>query len=102
MKLQKRYPLVLLWITSVLFSTVCAAEATSSFAALARWKAAVVSAQSHALQELYSNDPAPRITVVGKNSAEISAADDAEFWKGMKATQLSLKVANSGSPQPGI
>jgi thioredoxin 1 len=62
----------------------------------------VISPKGSALKELYSNDPAPRITVVGKTSADISAAEDAEFWKGMKATQLSLKVANSTTPQPSI
>ena len=94
--------IVLLSIAIVLLSTVCAAQTTPSFAALARWKAAVISPRSGALNELYSSDPAPRITVVGKTSADISAADDAEFWKGMKATQLLLKVGNSTAPQPGI
>jgi hypothetical protein len=62
----------------------------------------VISPNSSALKELYSNNPAPRITVVGKTSADISAADDVEFWKGMKATQLTLKVGNSTAPQSGI
>lgn len=102
MKLQARYSVVLLCIGSVLLSSVCAAQAAPSFAALAQWKAAVISPTSNALRELYSHDPAPRITVVGKTSADISPADDEEFWKGMKATRLSLKVANSTAPQPGI
>lgn len=102
MKLQKLHAFVLLWIALVLLSSVCAAQATPSFAALAGWKSAVINPTSSALKALYSTDPAPRITVVGKTSAEISAADDAEFWKGMKARQLSLKVANSTTPQPGI
>lgn len=102
MKSQPRHSVVLLWIAILLLSSLCAAQPATSFPALAQWKAAVVSPKSNALTELYSNDPAPRITVVGKSSAEISAAEDAEFWKGMKATQLSLKVANSTEPQPGI
>ncbi len=102
MKQQARHSVVLLWIAIVLLLTSCAAQTTPSFAPLARWKAAVISPNSGALKELYSNDPAPRITVVGKSSAEISPPDDADFWKGMKATQLSLKVANSTTPQPGI
>jgi hypothetical protein len=81
---------------------MCVAQATPTFAALARWKAAVISPKSSTLKDLYSNDPAPRITVIGKTSADISAADEMDFWKGMKATQLSLKVANSTTPQPGI
>jgi thioredoxin 1 len=103
MKQQTRRSVVLLWIGVVLLSSLCAAQtAVPSFAPLARWRSAVISPKGSALKELYSNDPAPRITVVGKTSADISAADDAEFWKGMKATQLSLKVANSTTPQPSI
>jgi hypothetical protein len=99
---QRARSVVLLSIGIVLLSIGCAAQAVPSFTALARWKAAVTSPRSSALKELYSNDPAPRIAVIGKTSAEISAADDAEFWKGMKATQLSLKLASSTTPQPGI
>ena len=102
MKQQARHSVVLLWIGVVLLSSLSAAQPAPSFPALARWKAAVISSKSSALKELYSNDPAPRITVTGKRSAEISVADDVWFWKGMKATQLSLKVANSTAPQPGI
>jgi thioredoxin 1 len=103
MKQQTRRSVVLLWIGVVLLSSLCAAQtAVPSFAPLARWRSAVISPKGSALKELYSNDPAPRITVVGKTSADISAADDAEFWKEMKATQLSLKVANSTTPQPSI
>src|SRR5438067_7833238 len=102
MKQQIRYTFVLLWTAIFLLSSMCGAQTTPSFAALAQWKAAVLTPKSGPLKELYSNDPAPRITVVGKTSAEISADADAEFWKGMRATQLSLKVANSTTPQPGI
>ena len=102
MKKRARRKVVLLWITVVLLSSTCAAQSKPSFAALGRWKAAVISPRSSALEELYSTDPAPRITVIGKSSAEISAAADAEFWSGMKATQISLKVGNSTAPQPGI
>lgn len=102
MKKQVRRTVVLLWITIVLLASMGAAQTGPSFAALGRWKAAVISPKSSALEELYSNEPAPHITVVGKSSVEISPAADAEFWKGMKATQLSLKVANSTSPQPGV
>jgi thioredoxin 1 len=102
MKKQARPTVVLLWIAVVLLASMGAAQTAPSFPALARWKAAVISPKSSALEALYSNNPAPHITVVGKSSAEISAAADAEFWKGMKATQLTLKVSNSTMPQPGI
>jgi thioredoxin 1 len=102
MKQQARHSVVLLWIATALLCAHSAAQTTPSFTALTRWKAAVISPNSSALKELYSNDPAPRITVVGKNSSQISPADDAKFWKEMKATQLTLKVANLNAPQPGI
>jgi thioredoxin family protein len=102
MKQSARYSIVLLWIGIVSLTNTYAAQPAPSFAALVRWKAAAISPRSSALKELYSTDPAPRITVVGKTSADISAADDAEFWKAMRATQLSLKVANSTTPQPGL
>lgn len=102
MKQRPRRSIVLLWIGSVFCSSVCTAQAAASFSALSQWKAAVISPKSSALKELYSADPAARITVVGKTSTDISPADDAEFWKDMKATQLSLKVANSSTPQPGL
>lgn len=102
MKRLARHPIVLLWIVSILFSRAVPAQSASSFAGLTQWKAAVISPRSRALRDLYSNDPAPRITVLGKTSADISADEDAEFWKQMKATQVSLKLANSASPQPGI
>jgi hypothetical protein len=86
----------------VLFSNAAATQARPPFAPLARWKSAVINSNNSALQDLYSNDPAPRITVIGKNSTAISASDDAGFWKGMRATQVSLNVADSKSPQPGI
>jgi len=97
-----RYSVVLLWIAIVLLSSMGAAQPAPSFAALARWKAAVISPKSSALKDLYSTDPAPRIAVEGKRETEISPAEEVEFWKGMKPTQLSLKVANSSTPQPGI
>lgn len=97
-----RHSVVLLWIGVVFISNLYAAQAANSFAALTRWKAAVTNRRSNALTELYSIDPAPRITVVGKTQAEISPGEDAEFWKEMKATQLTLKVANSTTPQPGL
>jgi thioredoxin 1 len=102
MRHQVRHSVVLLWISVVFISTLSAAQPANSFAALVRWKAAVTSPRSNALTELYSVDPRPRITVVGKTQAEVSPAEDVEFWKGMKPTQLSLKVANSTAPQPGV
>lgn len=52
--------------------------------------------------QLYSNQPPARVTVVTKGSAEISAQDDAEFWAELKAQRVSLNIAETKSPQPGI
>ena len=93
---------VLVWIALVLLSTLATSPATPAFAPLAHWETAIISGKGSALKVLYSSDPATRITVVGKKSTEISADNDADFWREMKATQVSLNVANSTSPQPGI
>ena len=93
---------VLLCIPIVGFPAIAIAQSGSAFAPLNHWKAAVVSPRGDALKQLYSTDPVPRIVVIAKNSSEISSDTDADFWQTMKARQVSLKLANSTSPQPGI
>jgi thioredoxin 1 len=87
---------------TVLLSTICSAQAPSSFMPLAHWKAVVISGNSHRLRDLYSRDPPARVSVVTKSSAEISAEADAEFWTELKARQLSLNISESTKPQPGV
>jgi thioredoxin 1 len=95
--------LVLLWIVTVLLlSTISAGQTSLPFAPLAGWKAAVITGKISTLRQLYASEPAPRITVITKGSADISADADAEFWAQLKARQLTLNVSQSTSPQPGI
>ncbi len=93
---------VLLWIEIALLSSVCFGQVSLPFAPLASWKAAVISGKGSKIKDLYGSEPAPRITVITKGSADISADADAEFWAELKATQLTLNISQSTSPQPGI
>jgi thioredoxin 1 len=86
----------------VLLSTPCSAQASSNFPPLAHWKAIIISGNGRGLKDLYSSDPPARISVVTKNSAEISAEADAQFWTELKPRQLSLNISESTSPQPGV
>ena len=94
--------LLLLSIEIVLLSTLSPAEVSLPFAPLAGWKAAVIGGKVSALKGLYSTEPAPRISVITKGSAEISADADAEFWMQLKARQLTLNISQSTAPQPGV
>jgi thioredoxin 1 len=94
--------LLLLSIAIVLLSTLAPAEASLPFAPLAGWKAAVLGGKVSALKDLYGSEPAPRISVITKGSAEISADADAEFWTQLKARQLTLNISQSTTPQPGV
>jgi Highly conserved protein containing a thioredoxin domain len=58
--------------------------------------------QAYSVKAFYSSEPAARISVVGKATAEVSADSEAEFWAGLKARRLSLNISQSISPQPGI
>jgi hypothetical protein len=93
---------LLLCIPIAGFPATATAQSASAFAPLLHWKAAVVSPREDALKQFYSTDPVPHIVVVEKNSSEISSDTDADFWQRIKARQISLKLANSASPQPGI
>ena len=89
-------------LVTFLISAACFAESATAFPPLEHWKAAVVSGRASALEGLYSTNPPARVTVIVKNSAEITTQADAEFWSDLKARRVSLNVAQSKSPQPGI
>jgi thioredoxin 1 len=78
------------------------AETAALFPPLLQWKAAVVRRNAGPLKGFYSTEPAARISVVTKGSSEISVESDADFWAGLRATRLELKVSQSADPQPGI
>jgi len=87
---------------TLLLSAVCFAETATGFLPLEHWKTAVVSGRASTLENLYSTDPPARVTVITKSSAEISTQADAEFWTELKPKRVSLNVAQSTSPQPGV
>jgi hypothetical protein len=87
---------------AVLFSSTALGQSTSSFPALQGWKTTIVQGNIDVLNQLYSNDPPARVTVLGKTSTEVSPAEDAKFWVGLKARRISLNVSQSAAPQPGL
>ncbi|HTZ96727.1 MAG TPA: thioredoxin family protein [Terriglobales bacterium] len=89
-------------LATFVLSAVCFAETATGFLPLEHWKSAVVSGRTSTLESLYSTDPAARVTVITKSSAEISTQADTEFWTELKARRISLNVAQSTSPQPGV
>lgn len=78
------------------------AQTTANFPALANWKALVVRGNASALRDIYSADPPARVSIVKKETSNISPQEDAEFWAGLKARRVSLNVSHSASPQPGL
>ena len=78
------------------------AQATHAFAPLEQWKAAVVRSDTAGLKGFYSSQPPAQVNVVTKGTAQVSADSDAEFWAGLKARHIELKVSQSDEPQSGI
>jgi len=86
----------------LLLVRVSFAQSSQTFAALDAWKAAVIHGTRAGLEALYSSEPPARVSVVTKDKTEISREDEVEFWTGLKARRLSLKVSQASSPQPGL
>ena len=96
-----RHCIVLSGLFAIL-SGMGSAQTGAAFAPLQQWKAAVIRSDAGALKDLYSTQPAARISIVTKSSSEISAESDAAFWAGLRATRVELKISQSADPQPGI
>jgi hypothetical protein len=86
-------------IEVILLCALCAAQNISTFPALAEWKAAVLKGDAAALKSLYSSSPEPQISTT---SGHVNTDADVAFWAGLKARTLTMRVAESGSPQPGV
>jgi hypothetical protein len=83
----------------VLLSALSAAQTPSTFPALQQWRDAVIKGDPAALKSLYSFSPPVEVnTRAGKVDADAEVA----FWTGLKARSMSLRVAEAGSPQPGV
>lgn len=83
-----------------LFAATSPAQSPPKFSPLDQWKIAVLS--GNRLASFYSTEPAARITVITKGSAEISPDSDVAFWKGLRARRIELNVSQLTSPQPGV
>lgn len=77
-------------------------QSPAAFPALTTWKTLVVRGNVAALSQIYSTEPPARVTVVTKNSTDISVQDDVEFWEGLKARRVSLKISQQTSRQPSL
>jgi thioredoxin family protein len=86
----------------VFIGTLVVGQSTPSFPPLEHWKTTIIAGNARAIQQLYSSEPPARVTVLAKGSTEISPAQDVEFWAGLRARRISLKVSQSTAPQPGL
>jgi hypothetical protein len=86
----------------VLLASFSFAQGAPPFAALETWRASVIHGTAAGLEALYSTEPPARVTVLTKSETEISRQDDIEFWTGLKARRISLKVSQATSRQPGL
>jgi thioredoxin 1 len=90
---------VFLSVAVMLLANVCFAGSPTTFAPLESWKAAVVRSDVATLRSLYSNEPAAQVSV---STQQLRADADVNFWAGLKAKRVVLKIAQSDSPQPGV
>ena len=102
--MSKRWAIQLAFFTAI--SATCAlgqasspAKTTTNFPPLEQWKSAVVSGNASALKSLYSSNPAPKIMGGSGDSTEDG---EIAFWTGLKARRITLKIAESTSPQQGL
>src|SRR5581483_3262135 len=93
---------VRMFYIAMLLAACAAAQSSATFPALTTWKTLVVRGSIAALSQIYSTEPPARVTVITKTSANISVQDDAEFWAGLQARRVSLKISQETSPQPSL
>ena len=75
------------------------ADTSASFAPFDQWKNAVIAGDAEALKMLFSTTPPPKVSI-GKEESDVTA--EANFWKGLKVSQITLDIAQKQQPQPGI
>jgi thioredoxin family protein len=66
-----------------------ATESTTGFAALDRWKAAVLAGDAASLKAMYSSDPAAQVMA---NGVKLDTDADVNFWVGQKARSMTLEI----------
>jgi thioredoxin 1 len=82
-----------------LTASFCAAQSASAFAPLDQWKSAVVRGDGAALRAMYSTTPPAKFDTP---AGPVDAAADIAFWTGLKAKNITLKIVQSDTPQPGL
>lgn len=86
-------------IPFLLLSALGFAQTLSTFPALQQWKDAVIKGDPAALKSLYSLSPPVEVST---REGKVDTDADVAFWTGLKARDMSIKVAEAGSPQPGV
>jgi thioredoxin 1 len=89
---------ILLAVTAS-FAWSQAADASAPFPPLDQWKNAVIAGDAEGLKMLFSTTPAAKVSI-GKEASDVAA--EANFWKGVKASELTLEIIQKEQPQPGI
>ncbi len=65
------------------------AGASTGFAPLDQWRAAILAGDAAALKAFYSTDPAAQVMA---NGVKTNADSDADFWLGLKARSMNLET----------
>ena len=80
-------------------SALSFAQTPSTFPALQQWRDAVIKGDPAGLKSLYSLSPPVQVST---REGKVDTDADVAFWTGLKARDMSIKVAEAGSPQPGV
>ena len=91
--------LALLTLVTLSFAQTSTPAASSNFAPLQQWKAAIISGNTAALKALYSINPPAKI---GTPAGETNADSDITFWTGLKVRRMKLDILQSESPKTGL
>ncbi len=102
MRLLSRFAnriLALLTLVTLSFAQTSTPAASSNFAPLQQWKAAIISGNTAALKALYSINPPAKI---GTPAGETNADSDITFWTGLKVRRMKLDILQSELPKTGL
>jgi thioredoxin 1 len=72
---------------------------SAPFIPLNQWKNAVIAGDAEALKMLFSTAPPAKVSI-GKEASDVAV--EANFWKGLKASEIALEIVHKEQPQPGI
>jgi thioredoxin 1 len=90
--------LIAIWATCA-YAQNSSPKPPAVFPPLEQWKSAVVSGNTAVLKSLFSSNPAPKIMSGSNDSTEEA---EIAFWTGLKPRRITLKIAESTSPQAGL